>query len=304
MKLAMGSSEFLADRSRRGCNAATCAFYAKLLRWLCEFLEGRGVSDVEAVTTRLLEDYVADLRTRPISGVTVRKRVLSIKTFWIWCAGRGYVPEDPARLLPTPKKSQKLPKALSEGQARQLLATPMPIRDRAVISLMLDTGIRVGECSALDLSDLDDEQMTLLVRTGKGDKQRVIVFAEATREALRAWLRERQTLLRPPYDEKALFVTSWNSGKTKSGARASRIALYKAVKRVADDAGLYAVVSPHRLRHSCATMSLDNGAELPYVSKQLGHSDIATTMIYLHIANKKLSAKHAGFSPMKALTRK
>jgi site-specific recombinase XerD len=297
MKLSVISAEFLTDREYRGCNAATVAYYAKLTRWLCAYLAGQGVIDVEAVTTRHLEGYVSDLRSRPLeqrdgrlSPVTVRKWTLSLKTFWAWIAGRGYVPDNPAHSLRLPKSPQRLPKCLSLDQARTLMQSPMSARDRAAISLMLDAGIRIGECVALDLADVDHSQQTILVRVGKGGKQRMIVFAESTRQALRACLSERRD------DNPALFVSNHGSRLTGSG-------LYKAIKAVADSAGLGDAVSPHKLRHTCATLWLNNGGGLQDISRLLGHSDLATTMIYVSVATETLQDHHRQFSPLEGLQR-
>lgn len=298
MELAVCSGEFLIDRARRGCAPSTCAYYGKVLRWLSEYLETRGVRDVAAITPRLLEEYLEHLRERPLqqragrlSPVTLRKTALSLRTFFAWCAARQLVASDPSLTLPIPKSPQRLPKSLSAEQARKLLAAPMSHRDRAVISLMLDTGLRIGEVVALDLFDVDHEQGTILVRVAKGGRQRMVVFAESTREALRSWLRARDS------DSPALFTALKGNRLTGSG-------LYKAIKAVAEGAGLGQSVSPHRLRHSFATLALNNGAGLQDVSRMLGHSDLATTAIYFHVSTEVLQEHHKLFSPLDGLKRR
>lgn len=298
MDLSVVSRDFLLDRARRGCNAATVDYYAKLLRWLRAYLSEQGITTIEAVTTAALEGYIADLRARPLerrvgklSPVTIRRTTLSLKTFFLWCAGRKLIVADPARAVPTPRSPQRLPKALSADQVIKLLAARMPVRDRAVISLMVDTGLRIGEAVALDVSDLDSSQSTILIRVGKGGKQRKIVFAEQTHEALRDWLAVRES------DSPALFVAL-------RGGRLTRSGLYKAIKAAAESAGLYGAVSPHRLRHSFATLALDNGAGLQDVSRMLGHSDLATTAIYFHVSTNTLRDHHRSFSPLDRLRQK
>lgn len=298
MRLDAVTIEFLADRDRRGCNAGTVAYYGKLLRWLGDYLASRDVTDIGAVTTRLLEDYVVSLKQRPLelrkgrlSPVTIRKWTLTMKTFFAWAHGAGRIPDDPSRLVPLPKRQQRLPKALSAEQARHLLAAPMKARERAIISLMLDSGIRLSECVGLDLADMDDDQMTFLVRKGKAGKQRVIVFAEATREQLRAWLAVRKSKC------PALFVS-------ESGQRIAADTIYKAVKAIAAAAGLYESVSPHRLRHSFVTLYLDAGGAIQDASALLGHEHISTTMIYTRIATGTLRRKHQQFSPLGVLSKK
>lgn len=302
MKLSITSAEFLSDRARRGCNAATVAFYAKLLRWMGEYFAGRAVFDVEAVTPRLLEEYVANLRARPLeqrtgklSRITVYKWTLSLKTFWAWAAGHGYVQDDPARPLPLKKPPRPIPKALSADQTRKLLSAPMGARERAAISLMVDTGLRIGEACSLDLSDVDHDQGTILIRQGKGGKQRMIVFAASTRAALRAWINVRDS------EGPALFVSLRQSRGVPAGNRLCVNSLYRAIKAVAVSAGLASSVSPHRLRHTCATLWLDNGGGLQDISNMLGHEDLATTAIYFSVATATLRNHHRQFSPLENL---
>lgn len=294
MRLDAVTIEYLADRERRGCNLATVAYYGKLLRWLGEYLASRDVVTMEAITTRLLEDYVTNLKQRPLelrtgrlSPVTVRKWTLSLKTFFAWAAGHHHIRDDPARLVPLPKKRTPLPKALSPDQARKLLLANMHNRERAIISLLLDSGIRLGELVALDLADIEHELMTVLIRHGKNDKQRVVVYADSTREALRAYLLERGMA-----GSAALFVA-------KDGRRLAADTVYKLVKRIGRSVDLD--VSPHDLRHTFATLYLDGGGAIQDASALMGHAHISTTMIYTHVAIGTLRRKHQEFSPLNGL---
>lgn len=299
MELSIVSAEFQVDaQRRRGCNPATIAFYGKSLRWLAEFLAPRGITALESVRLCDLEEYVADLRARPrerragkLSPVTIRKRVLFLKTFFGWCVarlaadGRPYLAENPALRLDIPKKPKRIPKHLTRDQVTMLLRAQMSVRDRAIICILLDTGMRLAECAKLDVSDVDIGQRTIRIRSGKGDKDRMVVFAHSSHAALWMWLAERRN------KDPALFTVYHGSRMSASG-------MYKAIKAVAESVGLGDVVSPHVLRHSFATHSLNNGAGLQTVSKLLGHSSITTTMIYWDAAVEDLQEQHMQFSPL------
>lgn len=295
MELTAATSQFLTDRTDRGCNPLTVRWYRDVLK---VFVRDCGVSQLEAVTIDLLRAYVVHLqcavpglRTTRMSPVTVRKRVLSLKTFFAW-ASRCDPPllhPDPAYKLVSPKAPRRIPRALSRDQAARFLNAPMSPRDRAIVYVMLDTGIRLAECCRLDLSDVEENQGTILVRFGKGGKQRTVVFSPLTRAALEAWITLRGTLrLR---DTSALFPS-------KDGDRISRSGMQKVIKRIARSVGMGDQVAPHWLRHTFATHYLRAGGELHNVSELLGHEDITTTMIYLLPDVEDLRDKHVAFSPL------
>lgn len=299
MEFSVATRVFLTDRTNRGCNPATVRWYRDVLGL---FERDSGVLRVEDVTTDTLRAYVVHLqahgegrRNARMSSVTIRKRTLALKTFFGWASHA--VPElkaiDPAASLAAPRAPRRLPRAMSPDQARSLLAVPMSERDKAIIYLLLDTGIRLSECLMLDLSDVDESQGTLLIRVGKGGKQRMVVFESETRDALRLWLSERGKWRVKDYD--ALFVSE------REGTRMTRYGLYKAVKRIAVKAGLAEVVSPHKIRHTMASIYLDAGGGIQDLSELLGHTEVSTTWIYTRISVAGLRRKHIKMSPLKQL---
>lgn len=299
MKPRSATAEFLADRVNRACMPATLEAYGKQLRWFNDFLDALGVTDVESLSASDVTAYVASLQCddRHLSAVTVHRRMATLRVYLHWLIDTERIKPAVLRLVPWPRKPHRVPKAITIEQATRLLSASMPVRDRAIVALLLDTGIRESECCSLDVDDLDLEGGTVLVRKGKGAKQRVVIFEAETKRLLLEWLDVRTS------SGSALFVALHSNKTSRVGERLSDNGLYTAVKRAADSVGLGKAVSPHRLRHSFASMYLDNGGTLEDASELLGHSDISITMQYVHISREKLKRNHRNASPMNRLKR-
>lgn len=294
MKLREAIELFLVSRTRRGCNAGTVKGYTNRLRWLSQYLATIGIEDITAVTQPVLEAYSDYQRTRNkqqqdrlLSSVTVHKCLMDLRTFFSWAREAGIVSESPAAKLAIPRVGRRLPKALKPHQVMRLLQLAMEPREKAIIYVMLDTGVRLSEAAGFDVADLDLARGTALVRQGKGDKDRLVMFNERTADVLRAWLAVRTAAA----DNPALFVDYMQR-------RFSAQAMYRAIKRVAVAAGIEAVMRPHVLRHTFATLYLDNGGAIQDLSALMGHTHISTTMIYWSVSSKVLHRKHVRFSPI------
>jgi integrase/recombinase XerD len=184
---------------------------------------------------------------------------------------------DTASTLPRPQRRKSLPKFLTEAEAHRLLmACEHDPRDHAIITIMAYTGLRVSEVCHLDCEDINLGERTLNVVSGKGDKDRMVVFAQPTAMALRRWLEARQEV-----GSDALFVNN-------RGGRISPRSVQRIVKRYASEAGIRKVVTPHVLRHTMATTLLRHGADIRIIQQLLGHSSIATTQIYTHVDDAML----------------
>lgn len=285
------------DGRHRPCCAGTLVAYAKQLRWFNDFLDRRGVLEAELLCLADVTAYLADLQlpTRKLSPVTIHRRILTLRGYCRWLYRTRIIRENFADDIPSPRLGQRLPRALSMGQARKLLSATMTVRDRAIVALLIDTGIRASECCALDLADLDLEDSSILIRIGKNDNQRKLIFEEETRRLLHEWLTARGD------EGAALFVSMHANGEGKVGDRLSSNGLYAAVKRAADEVGLGKIVSPHKLRHTCAVTLLDNDVSLDVVQAVLGHADIKTTLIYTHVSRARLRKSYRTGSPMNSL---
>lgn len=297
MKLQEAIGQFLTSRRSRGCVAGSLADYEKRLRWFKAYLATQGIEDITAITQHVLEGYIDHERERPKqqqdsrqSAVSIHKGIKSLRTFFIWASLAGLISTDPTARLDIPKVGRRLPKALKPFQIMRLLQTPMDERELAIVCLLLDTGLRLSEMTGLDLSDVDLIGTSVLVRAGKGDKDRVAVFASRTAEILRQWLAVR----RASADTLAFFV-DFKQQHLRSQAA------YRMIKRIAQRAQLGDVLHPHTLRHTMATQYLDAGGAIQDLSALLGHTTLAMTMKYVSISTASLHRKHERFSPIERM---
>jgi integrase/recombinase XerD len=210
---------------------------------------------------------------------------------------------DPGAEVATPRVPSGVPKALSEQEIDRLLAvvaddTPSARRDRAILEVLYGTGMRISELVGLDLADLaGDEGMARVL--GKGDKQRLVPLGRYAATALGGWLspggRDRLAPRRWARrgDAEAVFLNA-------RGGRLSRQGAWGVVRGHATRAGLSDRLSPHVLRHSCATHMLDHGADIRVVQELLGHSSITTTQIYTRVSGERLRSAYLAAHPRAA----
>lgn len=246
---------------------------------------------------------------REASRASIARMVSSLKGFGSFLAHREFVEASPVSALKAPKPQRHLPKVLREDQAKAVLdaartgtreqasgadqteAEPTTPRDKALalrnwamLEILYATGIRVGELTSANISDIDLRNRYLRV-TGKGNKTRVVPFGNTVAEAVTKWLDARPELLKEGSAAEvnpALFL----------GARGGRIdqRQVRALVRQATGAADGPSLSPHGLRHSAATAVLEGGADLRSVQELLGHASMATTQIYTHVGAERLQA--------------
>jgi len=279
--------EWLASlQDGRQASPHTLRAYRGDLSAVLDFAREQGVSDPRRVDTLLLREYLASLAAP--SRATLARKQAALRGFFGWLLRAGRIDADPAAPLRSPRRGRPLPRALDEAALQRLLAAPagagMPdVRDRALLETLYSAGLRVEECSRLDLRDLDLPGGSLHV-TGKGRKERLGLLGRPAREALTAWLAWRERLLaeRRRTGESALFVNA------RDGGRLTVRSIARLVKHYAEQAGLPSDTSPHTLRHSFATHLLDRGADLRVVQELLGHESLSTTQIYTHVSIGRL----------------
>lgn len=269
-ELIQGFLDHLASRR----SAHTVRSYGADLAQLASHLDG-----AMRLTPEALRGY---LRRYGVTPLTRARKLSSLRAFVRYLKAIGKLDHDPTEALEAPIRRKRLPKALSQVQALELLDQEpggrSPLRDRALLELMYAAGLRVSEVAGLDLPDIDFKQGSLSV-VGKGNKQRIALFGEACAGALREYL-ERERVA-PTSKEQPLFTNP-------KGKRLTKRTIQNVVKRWALRAGLPPDVSPHTLRHSFATHLLDNGADLKSVQQLLGHESLATTQVYTHISVERL----------------
>jgi integrase/recombinase XerD len=256
---------------------------------LIHHLRENGVADARAVSEAHLVAYARHLEQRatrrgtPLAAASRASALSTVRRFFSFLASRGVTLRDPARGVPLPR-TPRLPRGiLTEAQARRLVAAPFPgspigKRDRAILELLYGTGIRLGEAARADVTDLDLRQRILLVRSGKGKKDRIVPVPGRAAMALGRYLAEARPDLVKRIDS-ALFVS-------RHGGRLSLVGLRAIVKRHGRAIGVE--LSPHALRHTCATHLLRGGADIRHVQELLGHRCLSTTALYTRVAIEDL----------------
>jgi integrase/recombinase XerD len=270
---------FLALLAARRAPKTVDAYRRDLAR-LAEYL----AKPIAAATVEEIELYTAELRAAGLSSSTIARRTAAARTFFRHQQLIGARNDNPAAAVELPRRTRKLPRTLSPGEAERLIdaakgVTPRALRDRALVELLYGAGLRVSEAVGLEKGgvDLDDR----LVRvTGKGGKERIVPVGRQAVEALRRYLaRGRPYLDRRHRPE--LFLNAKGGGLTRAGA-------FLILRRLAAGAGLEPDrVHPHLLRHSFATHLLEGGADLRSVQEMLGHADLATTELYTHVSDQR-----------------
>lgn len=275
-------------RHEKARSEHTIRAYLSDLDHLLGYLEDRGV-DVLRLRLADLRSWLGAQARAGVSRSTLARRAASVRTFCRWATRSGRLAADPSLRLVAPRRHPTLPDVLAAKDATELLdiaavasddEDPIHIRDRAVLELLYATGIRVGELTALDVDDIDDERRVLRV-VGKGDKERTVPFGIPAREALEQWRLIGRPQVATEASGPALFLGR-RGGRVDP--RQVRSAVHALLTHVPDAPDL----GPHGLRHSAATHLLEGGADLRVVQELLGHSSLATTQIYTHVSIERL----------------
>ena len=228
-----------------------------------------------------IRGFLADLHRRGLSKSSSARRLAGLRTFFRYLCREGRLETNPARILATPRREKRIPAVLDEAQVQALLDVPgdalEAVRGRAILEMLYATGTRCAELVSLDVGEVDLDGRTVRVR-GKGGRERVVLFGQRAREALRAWLLTRARL-RPKTD--ALFLNARGGRLTDRSVRAL-------VARRVEQLALARRCSPHTLRHSFATHLLTRGADLRAIQELLGHASLGTTQRYTHVDTRHL----------------
>lgn len=294
----LGVERGVADNTRRA--------YRRDLSRYAAFLAEAGIEDPARVGEETVAAYVTSLRealdeegSPRYSAATVARSLVAVRSFHRFCATEGLAPADPTEEVGAPRVPQGVPKALSEAEVGRLLdgvvgTTPSAVRDRAILETLYGTGVRISELVGLDLDAVDVESRFLRV-LGKGSKERLVPVGRGAASALGEYLERARPELAPARfarrgDSDAVFLNA-------RGGRLTRQGCWMIVRRHALRAGLGDQLSPHVLRHSCATHMLERGADLRVVQELLGHSRISTTQVYTKVTTERLRAAYDAAHP-------
>jgi integrase/recombinase XerC/integrase/recombinase XerD len=266
----------LAERSRRA--------YGVDLGQFADWARERGLEPGE-VRHRDVRRYGAALSGKGSAATTVARKLAAIRGLFDFLVRSERLAQNPADLVSSPKRRQKLPRVLSAEDLRGLLEriparTPLELRDRAMLELAYSCGLRCEEIVLLDEDSLDFESEQLRV-LGKGSRERILPVGEPALRAVRRYLERGRHPLRCDRAERALFLS-------KSGRRLSSSDVTRRLSLWVREAALAGGVSPHSLRHSFATHLLEGGADLRVIQELLGHASLSTTQIYSHVDARRL----------------
>jgi integrase/recombinase XerD len=283
----------------RGRARNTLSAYRADLRGFVAWLHERGV-DIGDVVEADVAAYVAHLRHDGRAPSTVKRSLVSVRSYYRFQALEGGAEGDPAADVEVPRVPRGVPKALSEEEVATLIAAvtgdgPLDRRDRAILEVLYGTGVRISELVGLSLGDVDLESR-LMRAFGKGSKERIVPIGRFAAEALGAWLGPGgRDELEPARwarrgDQEAVLLNT-------RGGRLSRQGAWGIVRRYGDRVGLGDRLTPHVLRHSCATHMLDHGADIRAVQELLGHASISTTQLYTLVSTERLWSVYAAAHP-------
>jgi len=293
---------FIAHIEARGYSVNTLKNRIHALSEFVSWCAERSLDVPQDITRPILERYrrhLFHLRKpdgAPLSFSTQHSHLTSLKGFFKWATREGHLLSNPASELDMPKLHRRLPRhILTVDEVERLLAQTalhgeLGIRDRAIIETLYSTGMRRMELANLSIYDMDLANGTVLIREGKGKKDRLIPIGERAC----TWIEKYREDVRPQYvtepDSGTLFLTEY--GEPLYNNRLSDL-----VRKYLDAAGITKAGSCHLFRHTMATLMLENGADIRFIQSMLGHAQLSTTEIYTHVSIRKLKEIHTATHP-------
>lgn len=266
-------------KSKQGSNN-TLLSYERDINQLAKYLEDAGKNIINA-TEEDLQSYIAYTETLGKSNATVSRKIASTKAFYRYLLKHKLVEKNIAEKLVSPKVEKKELSILSTAEIEKLLSKPdistlKGQRDKAMLEVLYATGMRVTELISLNIADVNINLGHIKVK--KGNKERIISLSNTCLRYLKEYVQTVRPLLIKMEDEISLFINA-------SGQKMTRQGFWKILKQYKDQAKIEKELTPHTIRHSFAVHMLQNGAEIKKVQEILGHTDVASTIMYTHMAD-------------------
>ena len=280
-------------RVEKGLSDNTIQSYRRDMLKFVGFLDKQNLVTAK-IQRQDVVDFLAMLYKRRLDSRSVARHLVTIRHFFRFSLLEGFIKEDPAATIESPKFRQSLPYFLSVEEVERLLAQPdtssaIGLRDKAIIELMYSTGIRVSELAGIRVGDLQMEAGCLRC-IGKGNKERLVPVGKKALAVVEAYMKKSRPELLRDNASANLFLN-------QRGRPMDRVMIWKMMGRYGRKAALRKPLKPHTLRHSFATHLLDRGADLRSVQIMLGHSDISTTQIYTHVVEERLKQVYKAHHP-------
>ena len=272
-------------RLERNFSENTLDAYTKDLDKLLGYLEHEGISFRE-VRLEHLQQFVASLMDIGIANRSIARILAGVRSFYHFLVIEREIEDDPTLLLESPARGERLPDVLTLEEIDLLINTvdmskAEGQRDRAILETLYSCGLRVSELCGLRISDLFVVEGFIRVH-GKGKKERLVPISQRAIDEITKWFADRDHIVVRPGYEDHVFVSF------RRGTSLSRISVFHIIKMLCQKAGIRSTVSPHTFRHSFATHLLEGGANLRAIQEMLGHEEIGTTEIYMHVDRSHL----------------
>ena len=264
----------------RGLSSNTILAYQNDIVAFINFLEGQNISESKNIVRNHFSIYTKNLMDENIKPSSITRKIASLKGFFKFLNAKQELKHNPALGIESPRVPKKLPKVVSTDDIEKMLKTNLSTLEKAVFELLYATGLRVSELVGLNLLNIDLKVNT--VRTfGKGSKEKIVPLGKPAAQAVKSYLKERETVLKlnKIENEQRVFINA-------KGKRISRQWVYNFIRSLGE--GIQKTITPHTIRHSFATHLLERGADLRVVQELLGHANIATTQLYTHVSKKRL----------------
>ena len=256
----------------------TVKSYQRDIKHLANYCTNKTIHDWTDLKQSDIRAHIAGRHRQGIGSTSLQRELSAIRSFYNFLLKKRLADSNPAQHIKAPKQARKLPKTLDVDQINGLLEagtnSALEIRDLAMFELFYSSGLRLSELAALNLTDVDLPDNSLIVRTGKGGKSRILPIGSKAVTAINNWLQQR--LKNVAVSESALFVSTRG---TRLGQRSIELRLEQWCKKK----GIAEHIHPHMLRHSFASHLLESSQDLRAVQELLGHSNISTTQIYTHL---------------------
>lgn len=262
----------------------TIISYRQDLQKLVQYLEKQNINDVQKINETSLNSYILNMEKDGRSPATVSRNIASIKAFILFLIKKGIIHDDPTERMKAPKVERKAIITLTTEEINRLIDQPNThsakgIRDKAMLELLYATGIRVTELISLSINEINIKSKYISISSIKNE--RMIPFGQMAKKALEAYIGNvRVNLLEN--QESNLAFTNLN------GEKMSRQGFWKIIKAYGKEAEIEKEITPQILRHSFAVHMLENGADIHSIQELLGHSDAATTQVYMQARTKKI----------------
>jgi len=284
---------FQRELQTRGASRHTLRAYGADLEELATWASMRGREPGE-LAYRDLRAYAATLSERRLARASVARKMAAVRSLHGHLVRAGEAAQNPAALLPSPKRGSRLPRVLGPDEISRLLdriptSSPLEVRDRALFEVAYACGLRAEEIVNLDTEGLDFDSEAVRV-TGKGRRTRIVPMGEPAQRALRRYLETARPALAANRTEPALFLS-------RRGRRLSPSDVRRRLERWVREAAVAGRVSPHTLRHSFATHLLEGGADLRSIQELLGHASVSTTQVYTRVEPGRLRREYARSHP-------